>query len=75
MKAIIRKQQKRLSESNKRTAFRVRKRPVPQGKIDRYIIENSTNSILANVDGNIDGDTGSGGIIPATSKVTWINDL
>jgi hypothetical protein len=75
MKAIIRKQQKRLSESNKRTEFRVRKRPVPQGKIDRYILENGTNSIMANHDGNIGGDTGSGGIIPATSKLTWINDL
>jgi hypothetical protein len=72
MKAIIRKRQKRLSESNKPTAFRVRKRPVPQGKIDRYIIENST---IANYDGNIGGDTGSAGIVPASSKLTWINDL
>jgi hypothetical protein len=39
MEAIIRKQQERALTKNKASAFRVRKRPVTQEKINRYIYE------------------------------------
>lgn len=48
MEAIIRKQRERILESSKPSAFRVRKRPVPQGRIDRYIKEHVMVSIVAN---------------------------
>ena len=70
MEAIIRKQRKRVLESNKRSAFRVRKRPVPQGKIDRYITEHNTARIAGNYDKNIDGNTEPVGMIPAVSMLT-----
>lgn len=60
MKAIIRKQQQRLVEDNKQTAFRVRKRPVTQGKINRYIAEHRTDLTTANYNSNISGDGGPG---------------
>ena len=69
MKAIIRKQQKRVLESNKRSAFRVRKRPVPRAKIDRYITEHNTASISGNYDKHIDGNTEPVGMIPAVSML------
>jgi hypothetical protein len=39
MEAMIRKQQERALTSHKASAFRVRKRPVSQEKINRYINE------------------------------------
>jgi hypothetical protein len=36
MEAMIRRQQQRLREENKQTAFELRGRPVNQEKIDRY---------------------------------------
>jgi hypothetical protein len=39
MEAIIRKQRDRALTKNKASAFRVRKRPVNQEKINRYISE------------------------------------
>ncbi|OBT47133.1 hypothetical protein VE00_03127 [Pseudogymnoascus sp. WSF 3629] len=56
MEAMIRKQHKRALESNKPSAFRVRKRPVNPKKIDRYIKEHPTNSFGAN---EMDGNMGS----------------
>jgi hypothetical protein len=69
MEVIIRKQQKRLLEENKRSAFRVRKRPVPPEKINRYIKEHGIEPITANYDSNINGNMGLGGMIPATSTL------
>jgi hypothetical protein len=50
-------------ESGKPSAFRVRKCPVPPGKIDRYIKEHGIETILDN-DGNMGGSTSPAGMIP-----------
>jgi hypothetical protein len=75
MEVIIRMQQKRLLESNKRSAFRVRKRPVPPEKINRYIKEHDKEPITTNYDSNIGRNTGLAGMIPATLILTWMNDV
>ena len=61
MEAIIKLQQKRLLESKKRSAFRVRKRPVSQGKIDRYKIDHAAELGSAGHDSIIGGDMDSVG--------------
>jgi hypothetical protein len=66
MEAIIRKQQNRLLESGKLSAFRIRKRPVPPGKISRYIKVHGIETIRNN-DSNVGGRTSLAGMIP----VTW----
>lgn len=73
MEAMIRKQQKRKLESNKRSTFRVRKRPVNPEKINQYIKEHPMQLIGENKDRNIDGNIGSAGMVPATSRLTCIN--
>ncbi|PVH71368.1 hypothetical protein DL98DRAFT_596999 [Cadophora sp. DSE1049] len=54
MEAIIKMQNNRLLESGKQSAFRVRKRPVPPGKISRYIKEHRKEIILDN-ESNVGG--------------------
>jgi hypothetical protein len=66
MEVIIRMQQKRLLESNKRSVFRVRKQPVPPEKINRYIKEHDKEPVTANYDGDIGRDTSLAGMIHAT---------
>ncbi|PQE13220.1 kinesin light chain 3 protein [Rutstroemia sp. NJR-2017a BBW] len=56
MKFMIRKQQSRLLESGKPSAFRVRKRPVPPGKIIRYIRDHGIETSRDN-DSNLDEST------------------
>lgn len=73
MEVIIRKQQKRLTESNKQSAFRVRKRPVPAEKISRYIKEHGIEPDTANDDSGIGGNTSVAGMIPAISMLAKIN--
>lgn len=72
MEAIIRKQQERALE-HKPSAFRVRKRPVSQQKINRYIKEHPRSPLGANedmnMDGNMDGNMDSGGMISARSRL------
>jgi hypothetical protein len=65
MEAMIMKQQKRLLESNKRSAFRVRNRPVPSEKISRYIKEHDIEPAATNYGTDIGGNTGLAGVIPA----------
>jgi hypothetical protein len=68
MEAIIRKQRDRALTKNKASAFRVRKRPVNQEKINRYISEHLN-------DLDIDMDIDSAGIIAAIfSKHATIDD-
>ncbi|KAE8454659.1 hypothetical protein EG329_000282 [Mollisiaceae sp. DMI_Dod_QoI] len=58
MKAMIRKREERASISNKASAFRVRKRPVPEAKITRYIHEHPKRpSSDGDVDVDMDGDS------------------
>lgn len=77
MEAIIRIQQIRASDVNhpKKSAFRVRKRPVNPAKIDRYIKEHPMQSLSANKEGNMDVNMDSVGMIPTTSRHTRMNDL
>lgn len=65
MESIIKIQQKRELE-NKRTAFRVRKRPVNLEKIKRYMRDHPTLAFGANKDENMDGNIDSAGITFAT---------
>ncbi|KAM3070358.1 hypothetical protein ACMFMG_010189 [Clarireedia jacksonii] len=58
MEFMIKKQQSRLLESGKLSAFRVRKRPVPPGKISRYIKDHGI-EIPRNKDSNVDESTNS----------------
>jgi hypothetical protein len=60
MEAIIRKQRERALTKNKASAFRVRKRPVNQEKINRYISEHKLPS--SNDDLDIEMDIDSAGI-------------
>jgi hypothetical protein len=71
MEAMIRKQRERALTTNKASAFRVRKRPVKQEKINRYIAEHPG----SNNDVDIDMDIDSGGITTAiSSKHATIDD-
>jgi hypothetical protein len=76
MKAIIRIQEKRAADSQqpKNTAFRVRKRPVNQGKIDRYKKEHPLQSPGADPD-VMDGNMSPAGMIPATFRASFDNSL
>ncbi len=60
---MIRKQQKRVLESNKPSAFRVRKQLVTQEKINRYIKEHYVLPLPTNQDENVDENMGSAGMI------------
>jgi hypothetical protein len=64
MEAMIRKQQIRTQQSNgkKRSAFRIRGRPVNPEKINRYIKEHLT---CADDERKTDWNIGLAGIIPA----------
>ncbi|PQE15996.1 kinesin light chain protein [Rutstroemia sp. NJR-2017a WRK4] len=56
MQFMIRKQQSRVLESGKPSAFRVRGRPVPPGKISRYIRDHGIETSRDN-DSNLDEST------------------
>ena len=74
MEAMIRKQRERALTKNKASAFRVRKRPVNQEKINRYISEHLKHA-GSNDDLDIDMDIDSAGIIAAIfSKHATIDD-
>lgn len=75
MEVIIRKQQKRLLEENKRSAFRVRKRPVPQEKINRYMKEHGVEHITADNKGNVYVNIDSAGMAIITSRLVERNNL
>jgi hypothetical protein len=64
MEAMIRKQRERALTENKASAFRVRKRPVNQEKINRYISEHLKRP-GSNNDLDIDIDINSAGMIAA----------
>lgn len=64
MEAMIRKQRERALTRNKASAFRVRKRPVNQEKINRYISEHLKRP-GSNNDLDIDMDIDSAGMIGA----------
>ena len=64
MEAMIRKQRERALTKNKASAFRVRKRPVTQEKINRYISEHLKRPD-SNDDLDIDMDIDSAGMIAA----------
>ncbi|CZR62619.1 uncharacterized protein PAC_12516 [Phialocephala subalpina] len=66
MEAMIRKEQER-ALMNKPSAFRVRKRPVSQKKIDRYKHEHPEQLDSTN-DGDIDMNIDSAGIIDVFAK-------
>jgi len=63
MKAMIKIRNDRL-KSGKLSAFRVRKRPVPPGKISRYIKEHGK-EIIPNNESNVGGSKSPAGMIPA----------
>jgi hypothetical protein len=65
MEAMIRKQRKRLLESNKQSAFRVRGRTINPQKITRYIKEHPVQPFDEGIGRNMDGDTSIVGMIPA----------
>jgi hypothetical protein len=75
MEAMIRKQRKRMSENNKRSAFRVRKRPVPQEKINRYVKEHGVERITADNKGNVQVNIDSAGMAIITSTLVERNNL
>ena len=59
------------SQKPKETAFRVRKQPFAQEKIDRYIKEHPMQS-LGVISDNIDGNMSTAGMISATSILRLI---
>jgi hypothetical protein len=61
MESMIKIQQKRNLE-NKQAAFRVRKRPVNQEKIKRYMRDHSMSTFSANKDENMDESMDSPGM-------------
>jgi hypothetical protein len=65
MEAMIRKQKERAMASNKASAFRVRKRPVNQEKINRYINEHPKRS-GSNDDSDVEFNIDSAGMIAAS---------
>jgi hypothetical protein len=65
MEAIIRKQQKRRSESNKRSAFRIRGRPVNPERIDRYIREHPIRPFGISTDKTLGGNVVVPCMVPA----------
>ena len=74
MEAMIRKQRERALTKNKASAFRVRKRPVNQEKINRYISEHLKHA-GSNDDLDIDMDIDSAGItIAISSKYAMIDN-
>jgi hypothetical protein len=70
MEAMIRIQQKRELE-NKRTGFRVRKRPVNPEKIKRYKRDHPVQAFGVDKDRDMDSE----GMTFATSTLIWTNDL
>jgi hypothetical protein len=71
MEAMIRIQRIRASDSKnpKKTAFRVRKQPVNQGKIDRYLKEHPIQWLGTNTD-IVEGKASHAGTIPTPSRYT-----
>jgi hypothetical protein len=65
MEAMIRKQRKRELESNKQSAFRLRKQQVTAEKIERYIKEHPTQSFDTTEDTKMDGIMDSASISPS----------
>jgi hypothetical protein len=76
MEAMIRKRQERESESNKKTAFRIRGRPVDEEKIERYMRDHPKQlPINDHIDMDIDRNMSLAGMIASISSLIWINDL
>lgn len=73
---MLRKKQERALDVGhpKESAFRLGGREVT-AKVNRYINEHPMQSFSANMDRDIDGSMTSTCMIPATSMLTWMNDL
>jgi hypothetical protein len=73
---MLRKKQERALDIDlpRQSAFRLQGREVT-AKVNRYIKEHPIQPFGINEDMNMNGNMGLAGMIPAISKLTWINDL